>query len=89
MSKARFLRDTLKVLEAEAVKLVEKYGAKVNGNAFNKVWMKVDSEARAKVYWWPNKLASFKNKDCSPVYVQEGMPNWQNILKTYIEIAQK
>lgn len=89
MTKARFLRDTLKVLEAEAVKLVEKYGAKVNGNAFNKVWMKVDSEARAKGYWATDKLASFKNKDGSQAYVQEGMPNWQNILKTYIEIAQK
>ena len=76
MTKARFLRDTLKVLEAEAVKLVEKYGAKVNGNAF-----KVDSEARAKGYWATDKLASFKNKDGSPAYVQEGTPNWQNILK--------
>ncbi|QHR67004.1 hypothetical protein mogra_95 [Escherichia phage mogra] len=51
--------------------------------------MKVDSEARAKGYWATDKLASFKNKDGSPAYVQEGMPNWQNILKTYIEIAQK
>ena len=51
--------------------------------------MKVDSEARAKGYWATDKLASFKNKDGSLAYVQEGMPNWQNILKTYIEIAQK
>ncbi|AAP76087.1 RB69ORF188c hypothetical protein [Escherichia phage RB69] len=33
--------------------------------------MKVDSEARTKGYWATDKLASFKNKDGSPAYVQK------------------
>lgn len=89
MNKARFVMNTLKALEKSAQELVEKYGNKVNGNAFNKVWRTVDAEARATGFWSTGKISMYSNKDGSIAYVQEGMPSWQNILKNYINLAQK
>lgn len=89
MTKSLFVMTALKFLEESAVKLVEKYGSKVNGNAFNKVWRKVDSDARSTGFWATNKVSMYSNKDGSVAYVQENMPNWQNILKNYIDLAQK
>jgi NADPH-dependent curcumin reductase CurA len=90
MKKAKFMMNALKHLENEATRLVDVYGSNVNGNAFNKVWRDMDKKARENGSWATAEISkNYNNKDGSPTYVQKDMPNWQNILKNYITIAQK